>query len=74
MGSRDMHKFQWPEHILFDDSEEDMQAARRAWIRAQEIEPYGLSAGEFLIFMQVYADEVERRRSRANRMIIVQSA
>jgi hypothetical protein len=69
-----MRKFKWPDHIQFDDTEDDMRLARHAWSRAQEIEPYGLSVGEFLIFMQQYADEVERRRAMENKTLIVQSA
>jgi hypothetical protein len=58
-----MGKFVWPEHIQFDDTEQDIKEARKVWLEAREIEQSCGVKGEFLQFMQAYALQVELRRN-----------
>jgi hypothetical protein len=59
-----MSKFAWPASIKFDDTENDIKEARKAWLKSRGIEQSCGAAGEFLEFMQAYADMVERRRKQ----------
>ena len=57
-------KFQWPEHIKFDDSEKDIKAARTVWLSFFGCAASGGAEGEFLAFVQAYSEEVDKRWQR----------
>jgi hypothetical protein len=54
-------KFKWPEHILFDDTEADIKAARKVWLGFFGCAESGGTKGEFLAFVQAYSEEVDKR-------------
>jgi hypothetical protein len=53
--------FRWPSHIMFDDTEEDINEARRVWLANRATEDSGRIA-DFLEFMEAYAKELEAKR------------
>jgi hypothetical protein len=53
--------FRWPSHIMFDDTEADINEARRVWLANRDHEESGRIA-DFLEFMEAYARELEVRR------------
>ena len=61
-----MTEFAWPSSIKFDDTENDIKDARKAWLKWRGIEQSCGAAGEFLEFMQAYSDMVEKKRKQAD--------
>jgi len=58
-----MRRFTWPSHVRFDDTDVDMKEARRVWLEHRGMVQSGSVISDFLEFMEVYAREVEARRS-----------
>ncbi|HEY9788915.1 MAG TPA: hypothetical protein V6D22_00860 [Candidatus Obscuribacterales bacterium] len=63
-----MEKFVWPAYIQFDDTEADLNEARRVWLNARGTMPDGGTTADFLEFMQVYASELEKKRNKSDRI------
>lgn len=58
-----MDSFAWPDHIRFDDTESDINEARRIWLILRAMQPGGGAISDFLEFMQAYAGELESQRA-----------
>ena len=59
-----MDKFSWPNYIIFDDSEDDINKARVFWNERRASLPDGGTITDFLEFMAAYSQGLESHRTQ----------
>jgi hypothetical protein len=58
-----MKKFVWPDHLKFDDTDEDLKEARKFWFDHRCLHGSGDIIADLVEFIELYAQRVEAVRN-----------